>query len=371
MFGTDNRISNLQVAILMIHTVIGVGVLSLPSTLAEMLGTTGWIALIITGGISSILVFMMTRLMAMYKGQNLFDISSELMGRPLAYVSFVIIIIHLLGHGAFVSRIFGEVIKMFLLFSTPIEVTIVTFILTAVYTVRSGIEGMARFSIIIIPFIVIPLSILGVVILPDLDFTNLLPFLGASPMEIIKSIPTIFFSFGGIEFLLIYMYYSKKPESAMKYNIGAIVVITILYLLSFFFSLARFGEKGLAVQLWPLLSLSKAIQFPNAFVENVEGIIMAIWIVIAFTTLISSIFGASVLIGKMCKVEEYKYFTLPLLPIIYFVSLIPRNVVQVYDYVQIFTFVFGTFASLAYPMLLYVLAVFKKKGEAKKNENIM
>lgn len=369
MYGKDNRISNLQVAILVVHTVIGVGILSLPSTLAEVLGTTGWLALIISGAVAVILVIMMTKLMAMYKGKSLFEISSELVGRPITYIAFIIEVIYLLVHGAYVSRILGEVIKMFLLFSTPIEVIIVTFIITAVYTVRSGIEGIARFSIIVIPFIIIPLLILGVVLIPDLDFTNLLPLLKASPMQIMKSLPPVFFTFGGIELLLIYMYYSKDPESAMKYNIGAIVVVIVLYLLSFIFTLSRFGENGLALQLWPLLSLTKAIQFPNAFVENVEGIVMAIWIIVAFTTLMSAMFSASVLLGKICKLEEQKYLVLPLLPIIYFLSLIPRNVAQVYDYIRVFAYIFLTFASLIYPLLLYILAVVKKKGEAKKNEN--
>ncbi len=369
MIGKDNKISNLQAAMLMFHTIMGVGVLSLPSTLAEMLGTSGWIALIITGAIAIIPVIMITKLMTMYKGKNVFDISSQLIGKPLTYVSLIIIAIHMLGQGAFVTRIFGEVIKMFLLFTTPIEVIIVTIILTAVYTVRSGIEGMARFSIIVVPFIVVPLLILSIVLIPDLDFSNLLPVFKASPVQVLKSIPPVFFSFGGIEFLLVYMYYTKNPGSAMKYNIGAIVVVIVLYLLSFFLTLARFGEKGLALQLWPLLSLSKAVQFPSAFIENVEGVIMAIWVIIAFTTLMSTIFSASIIIGKMCRVEESKYFALPLLPIIYFISLVPRNVILVYDYVQIFTYIFGTFASLLYPILLYMIAVLKKKGEAKKNEN--
>lgn len=369
MFGENNKISNLQVALLLMHTIIGVGVLSLPSTLAKQLGTSGWIALILTGIIATIPVFMMTKLMTMYKGKNIFEISKHLIGTPLTYIALIILTIHMVGQGSFVVRIFGEVIKMFLLFSTPIEVIIATLILVSIYTARSGIEGMGRFSIIVIPFIVIPLLIFSVVLIPDLDYSNLLPFLRVKPVQIFKSIPSTFFSYGGLEFLLIYMYFSKNPRSAMKYNLGAIGVIVALYLLSFFLTLARFGEKGLSRQLWPLLSLSKAVQLPSAFVENIEGIVMAIWVIVAFATLMSAIFASSILIGKMCKVEENKYFTLLLFPIIYFFALIPRNVVLVYDYEQIFTYIFGTFSSLFYPILLYIVAVFRKKGEAKKNEN--
>ncbi|MFA5523483.1 MAG: endospore germination permease [Tissierellales bacterium] len=369
MYGKNNKISNLQVAFLMGHTIIGVGILSLPSTLAEVLGTSGWVAVVIAGAIAIIPVTMISKLMAMYEGKNIFEISSHIIGRPLTYVALTLVIIDALGQGAFVTRIFGEVIKMFLLFSTPLEVILLTMLLTVVYTVRSEVEGVARFSMIVIPFIVIPILIMSTVLIPDLDFTNLLPIFKVNPVQIFNSIPSIFFSFGGIELLLIYMYYSKNPKSALKYNIGVVIAVTVLYLFSFFISLARFGEKGLAAQLWPLLSLSKAIQFPSAFIENVEGIIMAIWVIIAFTTLMSTMFSMTVLLGKMCKVEESKYFTLPLLPLIYFLSLIPGNVVLIYDFIQVFTYIFGTFALLLYPTVLYTLAVLKRKGEAKKNEN--
>ena len=370
MFGKDNKISNMQIALLTVHTIIGVGILSLPSTLAETVGTSGWISLVLSGIIAAVPVIMITKVTEKYRGWNLFEISSYLLGKTLTYITFTLLIINFIGQSAFVIRIFGEVIKMFLLFSTPIEVTIVTMLLTAVFTARGGIETIARLSLLVVPFILIPTLILNVVLIPDLDFTNLLPFFKNNFADVIKSIPATFFSFGGLEFLLVYMYYSKHPKSAMKYNIGAIVTVTVLYLLSFFITLARFGEKGLGVQLWPLLSLAKAIQFPNAFIENVEGIIMAIWVIVVFTTLMSAIFVASVLIRQMFRTEESKYFTLPLLPIIYFFSLIPRNVVLVYSYMQVFTYIFGTFASLIYPILLYILAVFKKKGEAKDETTI-
>lgn len=368
MIGKDSKISNLQVAILMLHTILGVGILTLPSPLAERLGTSGWVLIIITGIIAIILVTMITKLMSMYKGKNILEISNHLMGRPLTYVALVIVVIHIIGQGAFVVRIFGEVIKMFLLLATPIEVVIFTMLLTAAFTTRSGIETVARFSIIVIPFIVIPLLIISTVLLQDLDFTNLLPIFRVNPIQLLKSIPSTFFSFGGLEFLLIYMLFSKNPESALKYNLGAIVAIIVVYLGSFFISIARFGEKGLALQLWPLLSLSKAVQFPSAFVENIEGIIMSIWVVVAFTTLISAIYSSSILLEKMFKVEEHKYLVVSILPIIYFLSLIPRSVVLVYKYLEVFTYIFGTFATIVYPSLLFILAVLKRKGETRKNE---
>lgn len=368
MIGGDNKISNFQIAVLLINTIVGVGVLNLPSLLAGEVGTTGWIVLLLAGAIAALLVLMMTKLMSSYEGKDIVNVSSSLIGKIATYISIILVITYMIAQGAFIVRVFGEVIKMFLLFSTPIEVIILTMLLTAVYTVRSGIDAIARFSILVIPFIVIPLLIIGTVLLQDLDYSNILPVFNMGPIEIIKSLPPALFSFGGIESILIYLYYSQKPKEAAKYSVLAVGVIVVIYLIAFLITLSRFGEKDLEAQLWPLLSLSKTVQFPNAFIENVEGIIMSIWVLIAFTTLISVIYTATFLVSKLFKSEKNRYFVGPVLPIIYILSLIPRNVVQVYDYTGVLTNYLGTFVTIVYPILLFIVSILKKKGEAKRNE---
>ncbi len=368
MMGKDNKISNFQISILLINTIIGVGILSLPKTLAEIVGTSGWVSILTSGLIVMILVSVIMKIMEMYEGKSIFEISKELIGTALTYIIMVIFVIYNVGLSSFVVRIFSEVVKLLLLYSTPIHVVIITILLAASYATRCGIETMARFTLIIIPFLIVPVLIISIVLIPDLDYSNLLPLFRFNATQLVKSIPTSFFSFSGFELLLIYMAYSENPKSALKYNLTAVVTVIAIYLIYFVISTARFGVAGLKVQIWPLLSLTKTIEIPSAFIENLDGIVMAIWVLIAFTTLMSYLYSASLITSKLFKVKEYKYFVLPLVPIVYIISLIPQNVVEVYKYIDIFVYILGGFFAVILPILFLILAKFKKKEEKQKNE---
>lgn len=366
MIGKDNKVSNLQISILLINTIIGVGILSLPRTLAEIIGTSGWVSIVTSGLIVMVLVFVIMKIMEMYEGKSIFEISKELIGTALTYMIMIIFVIYNIGVASFVVRIFSEVVKLLLLHSTPIHVVIITMLLAASYATRCGIETMTRFTLIIIPFLIVPVLIISIVLIPDLDYSNLLPLLRFNATQLVKSIPTSLFSFSGFELLLIYMAYSEKPKSGLKYNLISIVIVIAIYMIYFLVSIARFGLAGLKVQIWPLLSLTKTVEIPSAFIENLDGVVMAIWVLIAFTTLMSYLYSASLLTSKLFKAKEHKYFVLPLVPIVYIISLIPQNVAQVYKYIDIFIYTLGGFFVVILPILFLILAKFKKKGGKTK-----
>jgi len=47
MIGSNDKITNIQMMILTVSTVIGVGILSLPASLSQRLGNDGWLLIII------------------------------------------------------------------------------------------------------------------------------------------------------------------------------------------------------------------------------------------------------------------------------------------------------------------------------------
>lgn len=368
MIGKNNKITNIQTSVLMINTIIGVGILSLPNILAEKAGTLGWASVIASGLIVMALVYIITKLMEMYDGKTIFEISQELIGVPFTYIATAIFIIYSISISSFVIRIFGEVIKTLLLHSTPIHFVIITMLLTTSYIVRCGIETMARFTLIILPFFMIPIFIISLVLLPDLDYSNLMPMFRLDASKILKSIPYVFFSFSGFECLLVFMGYTTKTKASLKYNLLSIIAIIGMYLGYFIVSIARFGEEGLRIQIWPLLSLSKTVEFPSSFIENIDGVILAIWVLIVFTTLMSYLYFAALLISKILGAKEHKQFTLPIIPIVYVMSLVPQNIVQVYTKVDIFLYIFGGFTSILTPVFFFTLAKIKKKGGKIQDE---
>jgi len=368
MIGNNKKISSFQMMVLIVNTIIGVGSISLPSDLSKSLGTGGWFLLLTGGFLTCIVVVITSKLMKMYPEKTIVEISRELVGTTLTNILMMIFILYLLDISTYIIRIFAEVIKMFLLLNTPTEVIIITMLFTTAYIARSGIEPIARLTLMAIPFMTIPFFIIGLVLLQDLDFTNLLPLFRFGLKDLVMSIPSSFFSFGGFEFILIYIAFVKSPRESTKYSVLAIVIVTIVYIILFVVSIARFGEIGLADQAWPILALSKSVEFPGAFVENVDGIVMATWVLITFTTLAPALFANALIISRIFKLRDHKLFVLPLIPIIFILSLIPDNQVEVQKHLGTITNYLLTFSAIILPISFYIIARFKNRGGAQKDE---
>jgi len=367
--GKNDKISNLQMSALLSGTMLGVGVLSLPALLADNLKTDGWVLLIINGIIASILVIIINKVARLYPGKTFIQFGKELVTAPVANIILIIFAVYLIGLGAFAVRIFAEVVKMLLLSQTPTEFIIITMLLTTSYIARVGIEGLARMVTIVLPIVLIPIILILISALPDLDYTNLLPTFRFSLTDLLKGIPTTFFSFIGFEFLLIYLGFVDKPKESVKYSLLSIGAVTFTYLVAFFVTLAQFGEIELTHQLWPVLSLMKTIQIPGAFIENIEGVVMAIWVFGVFTSLAPVLYGIAVILSGLFKAKEHNYFVLPVIPIIYVLSLVPDNLASVYAYMDTFTNYLGTFATIVVPVVFFIAALFKGKRKKEATDN--
>src|SRR5699024_7237057 len=152
-----------------------------------------------------------------------------------------IFLVYLVGILTFSVRIFGAVIKVFLLETTPIGIIIITMLWVTSYLGRSKIVDISRMALIIYPIILV--TAVGVVIfsIPGTDFSNIHPLANIKLKPMLRSIPIAFFAYGGYEIGLIAMGNVEKPEESLKYSIYAIVDILIIYLLFFFITLSQFG----------------------------------------------------------------------------------------------------------------------------------
>lgn len=366
----NNKISNGQILAIIVSAAIGVGILSLPRSLVETAGTDGWVLLIFSGIMVSIIVTIITKLTVKFSGKTLTEFGRDLLTTPLSDFVSVLYFIYLTIFTAFVVRIFAEIVKMFLLVDTPTEVIIITMLLATSYLCRGRIEEFGKMAVLLLPVIIIPILLMIVILIPNLDPTNILPVFRFEIKELSQGIINSIFAFVGYDLLLVFMCYSNEPKKALKYNLGAIAIITVIYLIVFFMSIMVFGQTETAHLIWPSMSLTEVVQFPGAFIENVQGIVMAQWSLVVFTTLAALLYASSLVLSKLFRGSEHKYFVLPTIPIVYIMSLIPDNLASAYEYVGETTNYLGVFIAVLLPIILFVITLFKKgsKKGSVKNE---
>ncbi len=369
MMQQNSKITNGQHAAVIVTYIIGVGILSLPSTLAEEVGTDGWQIILLGGIILTGFVYIITKLGSMFEGETVIEYSKKLIPKPFPQIISFIFFVYFTVLSAYLVRVSAEVVKMFLLSNTPTEVLIVAMLLTTGYLARKGIESIARIAQIIIPVVSIPLLILGISVLSDVHFDNILPVFKTNILDIIKALPIVFFSYSAFDVGLFTMAYVDDTKKSLKFNLIAVWIVVAIYISVFFVTLARFGVVELKHLIWPTLTLMKTIEIPGAFIENVEGVVMALWVLLVISTVVVYYYISSLTASKILKNKEYYHFVYPILPIIYIISLIPDNLATVYDYMDIFMNYVGTLLTIIIPIIFFLLAYSKKQKKGSQSQN--
>ncbi|SKC58508.1 GerAB/ArcD/ProY family transporter [Maledivibacter halophilus] len=365
----NDKIMSNQLFSILVMDMIGVGILSLPSTLAQSAGPDSLIVLVMGSILFLIQVLIIQRLVTKFPKKTIIEITKTILFKPMGILIGFLYLIYFLLITSLEVRAFGEITKNFLLPKTPIEIIIITFLLTSIYLVRSGIESIARLAVIALPLSVIPSIIVIMLAIPDLDFTAFLPVLHTPLPNLIKALPKVFFSYIGFEVILVLGIFIKDTKNIRKASIKSIGFISIIYFIFTAMTIARFGIAENKNLIWPVVTLFKSVNLPGTLLENVEVVIMGTWLLSIFMTVAIAYFGCVLLLSRILKSKEHNYLSIILLPMIYVLSLIPENVAQVYDYMDIFAKYLTTIFAVIIPILLLLISLFirgSKKG-MKKN----
>ncbi|MGB9679048.1 MAG: GerAB/ArcD/ProY family transporter [Thermoanaerobacteraceae bacterium] len=367
MIDNNDKVTANQVSILVFNTIVGAGILSLPSDVSKEAGPNGILAVILAGFLSLFFARFILYISSLLPKETFVEYSSKLITKPISVFVSIVFSFYLLLFVSFDARIFGEVLKIYLLPTTPIEIIILTMLFTSAYLVRYGIEPIVRMSEILFPFIVLPLMIVFFPAINEIDMANFLPLLKVEPIKFLKGVLVTTYSFVGFEILYMVYPYVKNKEKLKKGINYSIAFVTFLYVYIVFFTVGIFGHKETGEQLWPLLMAIKSINYPIFFVENIEGIMMGIWTFTIFTSIFSFYYFAVLTTAKLIKVKEHSYLVIPMIPIMFLIAIIPDSIASVYKYTGLASSYLSIFFIVVLPVILF-LSIKIKKGDKSDNE---
>ena len=362
-----NEISSVQIRGLIVSTVIGAGILSLPNKMAIAIGNDGWIPIILGGIFSIITVLIINKIFQIYPNKDFFEIGREALGKWIFNFFIFIFFIYNMTVMASLARNLAELVKAFLLETTPPEVLIITFILATTYIARSEIQIIGRLGYHIYPIIIVSIIILIIFSLPSIDYTNALPVFQFDISKLPKAVLDSYFSFVGFEILLFAIPFAEDRNNNSKIvrtSISAIIIVTIIYLVVFFLTLSQYGLHSLQRQAFPTISLIKEIDLPGFFIENLDGVAMAIWTLVIFATMAPTYYSAGKILSNLLAVREHGFFIISMIPIIYIFSLIPQDVLQIEKILGTMINYLGIISVVILPTLIYLIGLFKVRRQA-------
>lgn len=368
MLRNNDNISPYQLAMIVIMTVIGVGVFNMVHIVSKFGGNDGWIIMMALGIAHIFLALLMIKLSCRFPGKTFPEYIQIILGVFPGKILVFLICCYIMLNLAYEVREFTEVAKMFLLPRTPTEIIIFALILVCVYVVRGGVESVARITEITFPILFIPFFLVLIPGLPSLDLTNLLPFGSKIGTKLSRMIPHAPQAFRGVEYILFYIGFMERPQKAYKPVAWALVFVTVFYTLVSIIGISAFGVKSATKAIWPLLIYIRNINIPGLFIERLDGVILSLWVITVFTTLITGFYIVTYSISKIFNTKEQKQFALPLMIFIYYLALQPASLAELYKWgAWIFKYISSIFIYIV-PVVTLLIAAIRKVG-VKKSED--
>lgn len=365
MMNSNDKISSYQVGVLVYLTVLGVGILTLPASMAKEVENDGWILSIIAGILCIGMVYIMCKVGEKYPQNGFVGTLKLLFGKFFGVILAIPVLFYFLLFASLETRIFGETAKLFLLSRTPLEFIMLPLILLALILARLGIEPVVRFFEAVTPTILFTLLVLYIIAITNTDFSNLKPILSHDALSFAKGIKSALFAYAGFEVLLIVFPFIKEPNKAFKASRNAIILLIVAYVIAIMESYAKFGVKLTQSFMYPTMSMIKASDVPGAFIERIEGILEAIWVLFVYTTIVSLLYSLSIVAKDILGHVEAKHFLPIFLPAIYLTSLIGDSIIDMMEYGDLLTTTLGIYTVFALPIIMYVVSRFKKDGAKK------
>lgn len=357
----DIKISNIQVRSLIVSTVIGVGVLTLPNTLTNILGKDGWMVIIMSGILMIPLILLITQIFKDNPNKDYFQIGKETLGGSIFTICLLILLAHFIVLLGIITRSLGESVKAFLLPTTPIEIIIILFIIASSYISVHDIDIIARASFFIYPIIVEFTLLIVLLSIPKADFTNVLPLFQSDLSNIPKGIEETFFVFSGFEVILFALPYVEERDKVVKSSIIAMGIVILIYLSIFIMTLTKFSVQQIQRQMFPSIMLAKLIDLPGYFLQNLDGVFMAIWVLVIYSTMGPAYFAAGKILSKIFNTKGHKHFIWALAPIIYWIALKPDNIAALDNTLSKVTKVLGFISVIVVPLLIYIVGIAKRR----------
>jgi spore germination protein (amino acid permease) len=361
----SNEISANQVFIFVVSGQIGFGILSMASTLAEDVGHDGWIAIILAGMITSLIICLIVATLKRFNNLSIIEINNIIFGKYIGTFFSVAAIVYLTYTTVLSLRNFNDVIRMSALRLTPPLVLTSFIIIPIIYLSWYGLKYICRYAAAqVVLFILVILYYL--LLIKYFRFTFLQPIGVSGIKKIVEVSFSPFTSFIGYELLTFIYPYIKDKKKLLRSTLYANTFTIVFYLITIVMLTGFFGEVMLEQLLYPIFSLARAYRAP--IFERLDLFFISLWFPIMLSTVLVYYFCAYNSLKRLFNIENNKpkckiliwSFTI----IVILLSRLPENMVQLRSLFDQLGYISTGY--VAYIFICYILS-FIKRGN-KSNE---
>lgn len=359
--GSKKEITQFQLIFLLIHSQVGVGVVSLPFDVFIKAKGDSWTSILLTGVIIQIAILLFGALIVRFPSKHLYGIAQSLFGNIIGKTIVILYSIYFIYFGSLVLENFSYILKAWMMPLTPKWLLLILMVVTAVYIVIGNLQLIARFfllaSVVLIGFIGF-----AAYALKDANLTFILPVGTSGVMPMIQGILPCFYAFQGFELLLItHSFVQSDKKGVIKAATIANIFVTFFYLFLTLTCLLFFSPEEFKLVPEPVLYLIKAFTF--RIIERPDLLFTSMWIVLVATTLMTALYASSLGLSVAMNSNKIKKFVILTAALCFGLAMFLHGKYEITSKFMIYNqFLVFTFA-LGLPILFLLISIIFNKKE--------
>lgn len=362
------KISASQLFILMVLFELGSALLM---PLAIDAKQDAWLAILLGMVVSFVLLIVYHKLYWYYPDLLPTEYMQKILGKAMGTVLAFLYLFYFMYDASRVLRDFGEMLLAFAYPETPLFIANALLILVIIYTVRKGIEVIARSGELLF-ILMFTLSVIGFILIACsglIDFTNLQPVLEEGIVPVLKVVftQTLYFPFTEAIVFTMILPYLNNPKKVKMTMICATGLSGINLIITMLVNISVLGVGLTARSQFPLLSTVQTIQVAD-FLERLDVFFM-LALVIGIFFKISVLFYAAVIgSASLFKIKSPSRLAYPLGLVVLFMSMTIASNFQehIHEGLKINMFVLHLPLFVIIPILLLLIAFLKNRKKKRE-----
>jgi spore germination protein KB len=362
------KISAFQMGMMGYPLILGTAILAVPAFIGKQAERDMWISPFYASIMGFLTVYLAARLNRKFPDKTIIQYGEEILGKIGGKVLGFFYLLFILHLGGQVLREYAEFTVGVFLPKTPLIVVIASMALLCAFAVRGGIEVLGRLAQLYVPLFILPLLVMVILLLKDLNPKNMFPIMrhGVMPSLLGAATPQAWFS---ELFLLSFLFPALTDKGkGEKWGFIATLAILITFVVINLVALFLFGEAT-TTYLFPVFSAARYISIANFF-EHLESVVMAIWVSGIFIKMNVFYYSLSLGTAQWLNLSDYRPVVVPLgLLLTLFGMWTSPNFQELISYFEtIFPFYTLLFLVII-PSILLLISAFQRDNRTKGGTN--
>jgi spore germination protein KB len=272
-----------------------------------------WLSVLLAATAAVPLALLSARLMNVFPGKNTFDLQIELFGKILGRITALYYTLFCMHIGSLVIKDITNFIQITSLFETPQFITAVFIVVLCIYSIRAGINTIARYAALALPVylaILLVITLLSITLWQDLGHLTPILYNGLKP--VIKSSVDLFSTpFSDVWLLPFVLQPLKEQRKARKIILGCYGISTLFFLMVFVRNILILGDNFTYTLYFPSYIAVSLIDI-GEFLQRIEVAVGAVLFMSCFIKTSMFLYVASLGVSKVFNVGDYKKFVAPM-----------------------------------------------------------